>query len=358
MEALRKPTVVFALALFFALLATAFAYMYLKRQPRVAQVPQVNATVLVASKEIRAGTVIERELVAMRSFPPSSVPANVLRYPYQATGRVAAKPLAAGEFITTDAVVPRSLALGPAYVLPASMRAVTVLADAVSGIAGFLKAGDRVDILATFTRGDDAVTRVILQDVEVLAVGNQVQPSSATDSAAARTVASSSGRVPITLAVTVPEAQRLVMADTAAKIRLMLRPATGGSYVFTGGVTESGVSGVRLARATGSSRPASAPAATRPKASPLSRQLARAYGSVSGGGPSLWSLPPQLAPVRAGSATAPRTLPPVYTITVIRGTRVEHVTVPESPLDSPSPEETASVSRPAAAFTPVDKAQP
>ena len=54
--------------------------------------------------------------------------------------------------------------------LSPGMRAVSIKIDAVSGVAGFVAAGDRVDILLTRTPQGQLVSSVILQDITVIAV--------------------------------------------------------------------------------------------------------------------------------------------------------------------------------------------
>ena len=52
--------------------------------------------------------------------------------------------------------------------------------DPVSGVAGFLRPGDHVDVIATFDAGNgQSVTRTVLQNVSLLAVGSQVLPTHA-----------------------------------------------------------------------------------------------------------------------------------------------------------------------------------
>jgi pilus assembly protein CpaB len=63
-----------------------------------------------------------------------------------------------------------------------SMRAASVEVNQVSGVSGFVLPGDRVDVLVTVEpRGgdrDEAVTRTILQNVEVLAAGQKTEQES------------------------------------------------------------------------------------------------------------------------------------------------------------------------------------
>jgi pilus assembly protein CpaB len=59
-----------------------------------------------------------------------------------------------------------------------SMRAASLEVNQVSGVSGFVLPGDRVDVLVTVdNRGnnDEAVTRTVLQNIEVLAAGQKTE---------------------------------------------------------------------------------------------------------------------------------------------------------------------------------------
>jgi pilus assembly protein CpaB len=57
------------------------------------------------------------------------------------------------------------------------MRAASIEVNQVSGVSGFVLPGDRVDVLITANprHDEDAVTRTLLQNVEVLAAGQKTQ---------------------------------------------------------------------------------------------------------------------------------------------------------------------------------------
>lgn len=90
--------------------------------------------------------------------------------PYALVGRVAKQDLFPGEPLLKQKVSGSDTAGGLPAIIPAGMRAVTVAVSEIKGVAGFVKPGDRVDVLSTFEIGDDQrVTRTVLQNVLVLA---------------------------------------------------------------------------------------------------------------------------------------------------------------------------------------------
>jgi pilus assembly protein CpaB len=161
------------------------------------------------------------------------------------------------------------------------MRAVTVATDPITGVAGFLKPGNRVDILATFEVGRDTIAKTVLQDVELLAIGAEALPP---DIAQPAPDASAKGGVPkaeekpapktvdqktqatATLAVRPDDAIRLVIAATKGNVRLSLRPANEHTFVPVPAMDAYEVIGQRPPELNSSSAPNTASNAAAPPA--------------------------------------------------------------------------------------------
>ena len=111
-----------------------------------------------------------------------------------------------------------------AAVLSPSMRGVTVGVDAVSGTAGLIWPGDRVDVILTQALDDRAAGRriaaeTILSDARVIAVDQQIVEGQAPD-----------GTVPptnrtATLEVTAAQAERVLVAGRLGKLSLSVLSA-------------------------------------------------------------------------------------------------------------------------------------
>jgi len=110
-------------------------------------------------------------------------------------------------------------------VLQPNMRAISVAVNAVSGAAGLIYPGDRVDVMLTqsFTSGDfplakRAVGETIVEDLRVLAIDQRVQGkpdnSMTGDGRIARTV---------TLEASPNQAQKITVATELGRISLSLR---------------------------------------------------------------------------------------------------------------------------------------
>lgn len=109
-----------------------------------------------------------------------------------------------------------------------NLRAISIPVSAESSVAGLIRPNDHVDIIGTFTKsGDDprlegeTITRLLLQDVTILATGQEYATADAQERAQWRRSGSFST---VTLEVTPREAELLVfMMEAKGTLSLMLR---------------------------------------------------------------------------------------------------------------------------------------
>ncbi len=174
----------------------------------------------------RPGTRLTPALLILRPLPPNDIPEGAAKTPAVFAGKITTEPIAAGSAVTDSAVTAPSAALGMAFSLPPTLRAVTVATDPADGGADlFVRPEDHVDILATDEPGGGpASARTVLQNVRLLAVGGNTSsdpPPSASSSA--------SGAAHVTVAVTPAQAQMLVLAAARGHLHLALRAIGDGS---------------------------------------------------------------------------------------------------------------------------------
>ena len=105
--------------------------------------------------------------------------------------------------------------------IPTGKRAVSISVDSVGSVTNMIKPGNRVDIIGTFRfpemRGDqayDTLTLTVLQNVEILAIGNAFRKS---DAAKIRSYST------VTLALTPKEAEMVIFASQKGRLQLILR---------------------------------------------------------------------------------------------------------------------------------------
>jgi pilus assembly protein CpaB len=99
-------------------------------------------------------------------------------------------------------------------VLSPGERAVTIPVDDLASHAGRLRSGDRIDLYFGQRQAGDAVLAPLLQQVEILAVG---------DSFAAGVDGESRPYSTVTLRVPASDAPRVLLAQQAGELQLLLR---------------------------------------------------------------------------------------------------------------------------------------
>jgi pilus assembly protein CpaB len=172
----RRRGAVFALvlAIAFGVMGSAMAYIYLTQQSRrTASGAEANLVpVVVAAADLTFGTTIRSEHVNTVMYPEASVPVGAFHDPDSLVGQTTKV------FVTTRepvlATKLSSMGGGLSIRIPLTMRATSMNVNVVSGVSGFVLPGDRVDVLVVIDRpgqAGTAITRTILQNVEVLAAG-------------------------------------------------------------------------------------------------------------------------------------------------------------------------------------------
>jgi Flp pilus assembly protein CpaB len=212
-----------------AVVAALFVGFYVTNYKRSVQHSQEHVSVYVAARDIPEGTsgadavangYLRQEQVLRKSVVPGAI-----SRPSEITRLVAQQPTYAGEqvsvarFATVAAQGIKGLLKGP-------MRAVQISGNPDQTLAGTLKAGDRVDVVANVKVGDNensaSVSRVVLRNLRVLRAPT-------TTDAASRIAAPDGGGSPGFVAVTDTQVQKLFYVFKNADWTLQLRPAVKAS---------------------------------------------------------------------------------------------------------------------------------
>ena len=216
---MRNKRLLFVLgsAVVFGLLAAVSVSRYLSDAQASAR--NMN-NVVVAKVDIPLGTKIEAEQLQTVQFPANAIPEGTFAEAPKLVGRVAVVGIAAREPITDFKLAPEGSQGGISAVIPAGYRAMTVKVDDVIGVAGFLQPGTMVDVLTVIDPpgnniSSNPISKIVLQNVKVLASGQNLdKPKDEREADAVKAV---------TLQVTPEQAEKLALASTEGKLRLMLR---------------------------------------------------------------------------------------------------------------------------------------
>jgi pilus assembly protein CpaB len=195
-------------------------------------VPTVE--VYVVAKELEFGHRLTREDVVRIAWPKHAVPENAFLtegtlFPEgDARPRIVIRPMERFEPLLVSKVTEPGGDAGLTTRLNQGMRAFAINVDLSSGVSGFLRPGDRVDVYWTGnTQGledysEREVTRLIESAVKIVAV-DQKSEIAVTDTTLARTV---------TVEASPQQVARLAQAQATGRLAL--------SLVGTGDIAESG----------------------------------------------------------------------------------------------------------------------
>ena len=165
-----------------ALLAVLLTTFYVTNYKRHVQHAEAQVTVLLAAKDIPVDTpgseLLTGTWLTQQSVPRRQVVPGAISSPSQLRDLIATQPIFAGEQVTARRFGTPS-ERGVRAQLKGTQRAVQVSGDAHQLLAGTLRVGDHVDIVASWevqgtsssgtTVNDPRVARVVLRDALVLA---------------------------------------------------------------------------------------------------------------------------------------------------------------------------------------------
>ncbi|HET6518766.1 MAG TPA: Flp pilus assembly protein CpaB [Geminicoccaceae bacterium] len=198
------------------------AHSYLRgaaTQSPGAQAREIGA-IAVARTDIPFGAPIHIELVRLQEWPKEALPPEAfttleeLLGPDQRQPRRARRSIVAGEPIVRNKVSDFGEKVTISDIIDPGKRAMAIRVNDVSGVAGFVTPGDRIDVLLTRRLdNDNMTTTTVLQDIVVRGT-DQLADEDLDKPNVARTV---------TVEVTPDEAQRLALAQQAGTLGLTLR---------------------------------------------------------------------------------------------------------------------------------------
>ena len=213
--------VAFTLALVLGLAASFFVYQKLKQGSMKASASSFR--VVVAARNLEMGAKLTETDLKLVDWSAGSPPDGSFSKSADAVGRALLYPAFGGELILEAKLAPVGSGAGLTAVIPEGMRAVSIRVDDVVAVAGFVGPGTRVDVLLT---GDPAggprgtgesLTKTILENVQVLAAGQKIQPDAQ----------GKPEKVNVVTLLCVPEdAAKLTLAANEGRLQLVLRNPT------------------------------------------------------------------------------------------------------------------------------------
>ncbi len=198
--------------------------------------------VVVAAEDIPASERIKEEHLRVVKWPQSTIPEGAFANIDEVLGPKPSVPvnkILKGEPILKRRLADAKLGTGMASLVPEQLRAFPVPIDSWIAEARLVYPGAVVDVLTTITNPADrrTSTKLVLQEIKVLAVNGSVDPSDATESdESAKRRRSGMSKSVVTMLVSPEQAEALALASREGKIDVMLRNAGDKGTVETMGI--------------------------------------------------------------------------------------------------------------------------
>ena len=239
-----RPFVMILASLGIGLVAMTSAAQWLRQRSL-----QQTEPVLVAVRDLEAGTRLEADMLEVVRWPQGATLSPPLRQVDEALGRVVTGRLLRGEPLLSARLDPEGEKGGLSAALQPGQRAVTVKVNEIVGVAGFALPGNHVDVMVhTTDNQNQPVSRIVLERIQVLAVAQDVAPQE------------NKPRVvnAVTLLVTPEQAERMDLARSVGTLSLVLRNQLDNAAVGTHGARKQDML-ASLAVASAAAAPSPAP---------------------------------------------------------------------------------------------------
>lgn len=213
-----KNKIILILALVFGVVAAGGIYFYLDNMQKTYIEEGGFVKVVTAKQRIPAKTMVTAQMIELKEIPDIYVNPRAFVDSKEIIGKTIKSEILPGEQVLRDKVAQgKGSSEGLSYIIEPGKRAVTIAVNEVSGVAGQILPGDRVDVMGTFDN-QGILTTLIIQNVPVLSVDQTTDTSGQGEKkTSART---------LTLSVNPDQMQPLVLCSEKTTLRLALRSAS------------------------------------------------------------------------------------------------------------------------------------
>lgn len=210
---------VYLIAVILAILSGILLYAYIENLED--KYRENYSKVVVATVTIPENTQVSADMVSIIEVPKEAVHQSAALNPDSIIGGVASQTIYEGEQLLNSKIKRTGDKNGKvSYSIPEGMRAITIGVDTITGISGFIRTMDRVDIVLLTVKEENGeaveTASLLLENIEVLAIGTN--PDSRKENYSPGEPVGV-----ITLLTTPQDAVRLNLAAAIGKLSLLLR---------------------------------------------------------------------------------------------------------------------------------------
>ena len=202
-------------------------------EPAEEKPPIQMEKVVVAKVNIQPRTRIQENMLQIKELPVDMVPEGAIRSLDEVKDVQVQIAIFAGDVLTLQKVLAESKDEGFTGSIPADCRAISINVNDVTGVAGFAKPGDHVDLLLVEKGKYSATANVLLQNVLLLSINQNTLASAPMENGVPSSAAISNPSI-ATFALHPSDVLRLISASKLGEIYMSLRPAKPqATYVDT-----------------------------------------------------------------------------------------------------------------------------
>ncbi|HYY69244.1 MAG TPA: Flp pilus assembly protein CpaB [Terriglobales bacterium] len=221
----RRLGLALVVALVLSVGVTSLFYASVRRQ-QAASRPKV-VQIVAAATDLQPGTTLSAQHLSVVDWPADVAVEGVVRKAEEIIGRVLMYPVGRSEPIRQRDLATPGSGIGLTAKIPDGMRAAAVRTNEVNNIAGFVFPGCRVDVLATLNVGGTPLSKTVLQNVQVLSVGQKTEPDP---------TGKPENVSIVTLLLTPEDSEKLALAGNQGSIQFVLRNGGDATAATPGGV--------------------------------------------------------------------------------------------------------------------------
>lgn len=227
-----------AVAIVLGLIAAKMALEVVTAGPTQVEVAANLSPMVVAVGEVEPGVQLNESHLRIGRVEGADRPVGAFDSVAQVVGRVAKVALTPNQPILPSLLADEKSTAGKGAVLPEGMRAITVEINSVSGVAGFIQPKSRVDIVATLQSEGKPLAKTVLENIEVFAVGSRTIDTPPAEKGAPVEAANT-----VTLLVTPEQGEKLELATSSSRVRMVLRNSSDQTSSMSDGVTIADLKG-------------------------------------------------------------------------------------------------------------------
>ncbi|PWM45992.1 MAG: Flp pilus assembly protein CpaB [Clostridiales bacterium] len=220
---------VYIIAAISAVITGILLFVFLTKLEKNKSIKPEYETIVVAAQDIPAFTSIKEEMIKAVQIPKGGAHEKVARETGIVIGSMCESQILSGEQIIIDKLKNQGEnKSGIAYIIPEKMRAISIAVDDISGVSGFIKQGDYVDIIASITtaylpdgtkkENPSNFTAVIAENILVAALDKSLSPKTEISSTTPTPTYST-----ITLIVSPQDAMKIIQSYKNGQITVSLR---------------------------------------------------------------------------------------------------------------------------------------